>query len=132
MQSVDTDCAYTFVVGREGLKSDRLIYSYPFQVLLGGCSPPLVLVQSPEVIKKTSVCLLGLLMYVRYTCQCRNPGLSLLSWSGGFESDPHFVVFSKRYFQKKKESDRHFKYIPHWLPSLQINHVVTTTLLIHQ
>ncbi len=125
--------------------------SYPFQVFLGGYSPPPVLVQSPEGIKKTSVFFRVLLTDVLYTRKCRSPGLSLLSWRCGCESGPYLAVFSQKkkrvtatlnYFppwfpplqinhrskslavfsQKKKESDRYFKLFPPWFPPLQINH----------
>ena len=75
--------------------------SYPFQVFLRGCSPPPVLIQSTEVIKKTSDCFLGLLTVVLYTRQCRPPGLSVVSCRDGCEPGPHLVVFSQR--KQKRE-----------------------------
>jgi hypothetical protein len=82
-------------------RNQYITWSHPFQVFLngilgeGGFFPPTVLVLSPEVIKKHLVTSL-VSSRTFGTHGNAGPGLSLLSWRGGFESDPHLVVFSAK------------------------------------
>ena len=55
-------------------------------------SPPPVPVQSSQVSKKTSDCILWFITYVRFKHQYRSPGLSLLSWCCCSEPGLHLVV----------------------------------------
>ncbi len=66
---------------------------YTLRVFLGRWSPRVVPVQTSQVSKKTTDCILDLLTYVRFTCRYRSPGLSLLSCRGCSEKDPNLCLF---------------------------------------